>query len=123
MPDRRSLCDRRPEPRPFRNEAEANHAEETWSSAPVCGACLLVLQSIRVTLAIYSHTAPSVWPPTAVGAAESLADTRWASELDLSRVPLYYADFDLPHAASGGFPVELIERAAADYFTEPSNGD
>lgn len=80
----------------------------------MCGSCLLILQSLRVNMAILTHTTTSVWPETPVDAAIALEGTRWEPEIRVQAVREVYEGFDLRSAPFHGFAAEAIQQAADD---------
>jgi hypothetical protein len=79
MPDGRSLCDRRASPPAAKTTAEAVLMAEESQSAPVCGACVVIVQSMRSELAIEEALVETIWPDDSNDAYNSLRDTRWAT--------------------------------------------
>lgn len=84
LPDGRSLCDRHapladdrvPTPEEFDGEVAVIEA------APACGACLVLVDRIRVEAAAILSDAPDVWPQTPSASRALLAGTRWAHRLN-----------------------------------------
>ncbi|EHB53781.1 hypothetical protein MycrhDRAFT_4244 [Mycolicibacterium rhodesiae JS60] len=91
MPNRRSLCDRRPHvryPAPFPNVSDSEFAEviAEQAAAPVCGACIVVASYIRgraaVLLADTHYNGRDVYPPIPADAYRGLSETFWFNEFD-----------------------------------------
>ncbi|APE17774.1 hypothetical protein BOH72_23435 [Mycobacterium sp. WY10] len=96
MPDRRSLCDLRS--RPFRatpiedlSEPEFAQTKKDETSAPICGACLVLAGQIRarsaILLAEALHNKRGIYPPVPADVYPELRTTRWAKELNLTDTP------------------------------------
>lgn len=88
MPDRRSLCDRRAQPRFSNSDTQEQVLADLKmaSVAPVCGACAIVMFELRWQMAVLSQQQPQFWPPTVKKAAASLKGTRWEFTRAFSRL-------------------------------------
>lgn len=107
MPDGRTLCDRRATP----NHSPTLEERAESATAPVCGACLLVLHILRCKLTVIAGTAPSVWPATAAEAAAVLAGTRWDGFYDLATAAEVYDSLMLLAVPTIGFTPQAVDAA------------
>lgn len=96
LPNWRSLCDRRPHlrfPTTLRSLSESAFSAELdqQTSAPACGACILVSCYIRelgaVLVAAADYNGLGIHPPTPAGAYLGLSETLWFNDLDIDGEP------------------------------------
>jgi hypothetical protein len=107
MPDRRSLCDRRPRSRAYEWPNDA--ALDAQIQAPVCGACIVIAGQIRTEAAKLVATVSSghrgIWPSTPADAYRLLGDTRWQASFD-------------PEPPEGLAEPDYYRRSITDFYTE-----
>ncbi|UFS58939.1 hypothetical protein [Subtercola endophyticus] len=90
LPDRRSLCGRRE--RLFTSGYTTMSTDEKLAvfdaddTAPICGACVVMLDVLRGHLAVMEAGGRPLWPDTPAEGVRILKDTLWAFEFDTERV-------------------------------------
>lgn len=105
MPDMRSLCDRRARGRYPRHDEMTDEEFDTevreQTTAPVCGACIVVASHIRREAGLLIAQALTgdreIFPETAADAYRFLDGTRWMMQFDAEppadlAQPTYYRD-------------------------------
>lgn len=105
MPDRRSLCDRRPRAQYPRHDEmtdeQFDQLLDEQTVAPVCGACIVIASHLRREAGLLIAEALAgnceIYPKTAADAYRLLDGTRWMLEFDAEppadlAQPTYYRD-------------------------------
>lgn len=110
--DGRSLCDRRAIPAEPTNLEEFDASEALTASAPACGSCLLLVESLRQAAALALRTGNGIWPALPKDAWLALKGTRWEADTDLSGAA--FTDSELDRSAFSWILEAMPEQLVAE---------